>query len=80
MQFKDQPLNLFTKLHFNRFWCVFVLFLMVGGVLELAGDAVNFIQKIIVFCFKVSQEELGFTWLYSSVKSEMSPLAFEERE
>lgn len=53
---------------------------MVGGVLELTGDTVNFIQKIIVFCCKVSQEELDLTWLYSSVKPEMSPLAFEERE
>lgn len=45
MQFKDQPLSLFTKLHFNHFQCVSVLFLMVGGVLELAGDTASFIQK-----------------------------------
>lgn len=41
---------------------------------------VHFIQKIIIFCFKVIQEELGLSWLYSTVKPEISPLAFEERE
>lgn len=39
---------------------------MVGGVLELTGDTVDFIQKIITFCFKAPQKELGLTWLYSN--------------
>lgn len=79
MQSKDQPLNLFTKLHF----IISVCFCTVFNGRRNPGTRwwySEFYPEIVVFCFKVSQEELGLTWLYSSVKSEMSPLAFEERE
>lgn len=82
MQFKEQLFKIHLLNCVLIFCGLFLYCCTVGGTLVLTGDTVHFIQLVEDnhLCLKVSQEELGLTWLYSSVKPELSALPSEERE